>query len=225
MSFEGSQSLTGYIEGDYLYLKYGDYLGNINISDDAKYYAENYKDIVQQLGDGINDKISGDKIVLKYEINSGFDYKKIVVEMQKSRYYNQILLEQKNEICKMRNRINELENKCKPFKIRISSSSSIESLNKFLENNQLIVQSFKLYYDSIDIVVVSLNNYTYSSVKTDTTGTRQDITYSCDKIIFGRSYIYGHNNGAGYSDKYKQITFKRHNIGEYGWTLINEDEI
>jgi hypothetical protein len=224
MSSEGSQSLTGYIEGDYLYLKYGDYLGNINISDDAKYYAENYEDIVQQLGDGINDKISGDKIVLKYEINSGFDYKKIVVEMQKSRYYNQILLEQKNEICKMRNRINELENKCKPFKIRVSSSS--DSLNKFLENNQLIVQSFKLYYDSIDIVVVSLNNYTYSSVKTDTTGTRQDITNSCDKIIFGRSYIYGYTGATSYNDKYKQITFNRHNIGDrYFWTLIDEDEI
>ena len=226
MSSEESQSLTGYIEGDYLHLNYGDYQGSLDISEDVKYCAENYETMISWYNDTWScAKVTDGKIVLKFEV--GGVLKDII--LRKSLDLQQIQLEQQNEMSKMQKKIAELETrvnelskpvegKVKTFKIRIEDRSSANPIvNGFLKDRQLLVKSYEVIRARLEIVVYSLNNNKYHKLSMGFSGNKQ-VVKSCDNITIDYQYPYFRSDGIGASVYY--VEFTEHYIKGDNWHIV-----
>jgi hypothetical protein len=95
MSEEGSQTLTGYIKGNYIYLNYGNYYGVLDMSNDIKYFTENYESIIACINNmHINNNILNNKSVLRYEILHTLTQKQFTIKLSNASRLNQIVAEQ-----------------------------------------------------------------------------------------------------------------------------------
>lgn len=99
MSEEGSQLLSGYIEGSYMYLQCGYYYGALDISSDMKYFTENCDIIINCINNShINNNILNNKAVLRYEILHAPTQKQFTIKLSNARHLNQIVVEQRKII-------------------------------------------------------------------------------------------------------------------------------
>lgn len=227
---EGSQSLTGYIEGDYLQLRYGDYKGTLDISDDAKYYAENYETMISWYNDTWNPVDVSGKIILKFRVSGILKD----VELCKSIDCNQILIEQQNEMRKMQKRITKLEkqvnelskpaeSKVKLIRIRIEDTTSTNPcVNDFLKNRQLLVKSYETIRDKLEILVYTLGDNKYHKLSMGFSDKKQAVK-SCGNITL--DYRYTYLRSTSNSDYSYYVIFTEHYVKGDNWSIIECSKI